>query len=118
MKWTIACLDHVQVFVKDRARSQAWYEDVLGLKRRYLKEWGESWLVLGAGKSWILLSVKESGPVASQHFAFQFKDAAYVAALKELQGKGIKVSQEDHSVSRSMYLKDPDGHRVELTAYR
>ena len=115
----IAHLDHVEILVKDKEASEAWYKKVLGLKRRYLKEWGQDWLVLGAGSSWILLAEPGQGrKVQRQHFAFQVSMAEYGLARKELEGQGIKLSEEDHGVSRSFYFQDPDGHRLEITAYR
>lgn len=115
----IAHLDHVEILVKDKAASEAWYKKALGLKRRYLKEWGEGWVVLGAGSSWILLAEPDRGrKVQRQHFAFQVSMAEYGLAKKELAAQGIDLSEEDHGVSRSFYFADPDGHRLEITAYR
>jgi catechol 2,3-dioxygenase len=37
------------------------------------------------------------------------------AAKKELEGAGITIDgMSDHTVSQSLYLRDPDGNEVEL----
>jgi catechol 2,3-dioxygenase-like lactoylglutathione lyase family enzyme len=41
---SLRCVDHVHVFVTDRAAAEAWYERVLGLKR--MKEY-EFWAANG-----------------------------------------------------------------------
>jgi catechol 2,3-dioxygenase-like lactoylglutathione lyase family enzyme len=43
-------LDHVALAVKDLKRSAQWYQEVLGLERRYQEAWGEVPTMLGAGK--------------------------------------------------------------------
>jgi catechol 2,3-dioxygenase-like lactoylglutathione lyase family enzyme len=111
-----SCLDHVLVPVRDLKKSEAWYQKTLGFERRYLKEWGPDWHVLGCGKSWIVLS--ESGQFSQHHFAFQIPLAGYPAARQTLEAHGLEVSEEDHGVSRSLYFHDLDGHRLEITAYR
>jgi len=52
-----------------------------------------------------------------QHIAFQVKDEdALLEAKKELEGKGVDVlGVTDHSIIKSIYFFDPNGHRLELT---
>ncbi len=52
-----------------------------------------------------------------QHIAFQVKDEVALAeAKKELEEKGVDVlGVTDHSIIKSIYFFDPNGHRLELT---
>jgi len=34
-----------------------------------------------------------------------------------LCAKGMEFHFEDHSISHSIYLRDPDGYEIELTTY-
>ncbi|GHO67509.1 hypothetical protein KSC_064010 [Ktedonobacter sp. SOSP1-52] len=38
-------------------------------------------------------------------------------AQVELRERNIPFRFADHTIARSIYLSDPDGHRVELTTY-
>ena len=52
-----------------------------------------------------------------QHIAFQLEsEEALIQAKDELISKGIDVlGVTDHTIIKSIYFFDPDGHRVELT---
>ena len=56
-------------------------------------------------------------PIWCQHIAFEVADEeALLSAQKELEEKGLEVvGVTDHSIIRSIYFFDPNGHRVELT---
>ncbi len=84
-------------------------------------------IFLDAGKGNILAffeitGEKEMGrdqntPKWVQHIAFQLKDEkALLEAKSELLAKGIDVlGVTDHSIIKSIYFFDPNGHRLELT---
>jgi glyoxylase I family protein len=59
----------------------------------------------------------QNTPKWVQHIAFQVKDEeALLQAKQELEGKGIDVlGVTDHSIIKSIYFFDPNGHRIELT---
>jgi glyoxylase I family protein len=52
-----------------------------------------------------------------QHIAFQVEnELALIEAKKELEEKGLEVlGVTDHSIIKSIYFFDPNGHRLELT---
>ncbi|HVM45054.1 MAG TPA: VOC family protein [Candidatus Thermoplasmatota archaeon] len=120
-------LDHVALFVRDIARSTAWYRDVLGLERRHEEAWGDDPVVLVArdGASGVALfparsaaSVPdERAPRVFAHLAFRVGGAALRQATGELAARGIPFEEQDHGIARSVYVRDPDGHQVELTTY-
>ena len=59
----------------------------------------------------------ENTPQWVQHIAFQLEDeSALLAAKDELEAHGIEVlGPTDHGIIQSIYLFDPNGHRLELT---
>lgn len=54
-KFKIEFLDHVALHVKNIEASATWYENVLGLKRYQLPEWGEFPIFMLTNKSGIAL---------------------------------------------------------------
>lgn len=99
---------------------------MLGLQRRYEDEWAVP-VVLCAGSSCVAFfacDVADPGPapdvrrsIAMRHLAFRLAGDAWRDAQKELRRAGIAFTSEDHCIARSVYLFDPDGHRIELTTY-
>ena len=119
-------LDHVALTVRDIARSVAWYQDVLGLERRYEEVWGDFPAVVGAGTTALALfptSVAEPAPppgrevLSVRHIAFRVDRATFDRARGHLEARGITATFEDHSAAHSLYFADPDGHRLEITTY-
>lgn len=58
-------------------------------------------------------------PIWVQHIAFQVKDRKTLLEYKEhLEAKGIDVlGITNHAIFHSIYMFDPDGHRVELAVW-
>lgn len=40
--------------------------------------------------------------------------AAFARAIRRLQSHGIRFSGSDHTMSKSIYVRDPDGHAIEI----
>ncbi len=53
-----------------------------------------------------------------QHIAFEVEDMdALLAALDNVRNAGLEViGPTDHGIFKSIYFRDPNGHRLELTA--
>ena len=73
-------IDHIAIAVRDVERSAAWYQDVLGLERRYRDAWGDYPAMVGAGTSCVaLFAVEGTQPkptpgrdvLAMRHFGFR-----------------------------------------------
>lgn len=120
----IEFLDHVAIRVKDLSRSVEWYQQVLGLKKYQLPEWGEYPIFLLAGKSGIALfpaNLKDSKfdfssrNVKIDHFAFHVTQANFERAKRRYTALNLDFNIQDHHYFHSIYTKDPDGHTVELT---
>jgi catechol 2,3-dioxygenase len=119
-------LDHVAIAVTDLERSRRFYEQVLGLERDH-PEWDVP-LVLGANGTGLALFDRDLHPSATPddveppalrilHIAFRLDRAGFDDARAALTEEDIEHSFSDHTISHSLYLADPDGHRIELTTY-
>jgi catechol 2,3-dioxygenase-like lactoylglutathione lyase family enzyme len=120
-------IDHIALAVRDVERSVAWYQDVLGLERRYQDAWGNEPAVVGAGTTSIaLFPVTGAEPKASpgrdvlamRHFAFRTDRSNFDLARRELSQRGIALQIEHHGIAESLYFHDPDGHEIEITTYQ
>jgi catechol-2,3-dioxygenase len=52
-----------------------------------------------------------------RHFAFRADRANFEAAQETFRERGIAFEFADHGICHSVYVSDPDGHRVEITTY-
>lgn len=107
----VSGLNHVTLAVSDLDRSLAFYRDLLGLSLR--ARWAEG-AYLEAGSLWLCLAL---GPVSRRedytHIAFDVAPDdfdALSAAVRAL----APVWRENRSEGASLYMLDPDGHRLEL----
>jgi len=118
-------VDHVSFPVRDLARSLAFYRDVLGLQPAPRPDLGFPGAWLQAGDAQVhLLEVPadfEGGtppphlnPLAG-HTAFAIED--YDATLATLQRYGLDVLALGPAAGQ-MWVRDPDGHIIELIAVR
>jgi lactoylglutathione lyase len=105
-------LDHVSLNVSDRARSIAWYRDVLGLEPRSEDRADDEPVFLGDS----LALFADRGP-GLRHFAFAMGAAELERAREHLREQGVDARFEDHGSSHSLYFRDLDGNTVELTTY-
>jgi catechol 2,3-dioxygenase-like lactoylglutathione lyase family enzyme len=119
-------IDHVALAVRDVAASVAWYQDVLGLERRHQEVWGDHPAIVVAGDtSLALFPVQGDSPkprpgrdvLAMRHLAFRVSADNFTRAQRQLAARGIAVEFQDHQISHSIYLHDPDGHEIEITTY-
>jgi len=116
---------HVVLKVRDLERSAKFYRDVLGL--REVARLGDRMAFFTAtGDNHHDLALLEVGPAAPlprtgevglYHVALHIGDRLedLRAAKAHLQAHGVQiVGVMDHTVSRSIYLNDPDGNGLEL----
>ena len=121
MTFTPLGLDHVVLRVRDQARSQRFYTDVLGCTLDRVNE-KLSLIHLRFGEQLIdLLPAREGeGSGGMDHFCLSIRcdDLGVVAAA--LRARGVEL--EGEVVRRfgawgdgpSLYLRDPDGYLIEL----
>ena len=115
-------LGHVQLRVRDLARSRTFYERLLGWT---LRESGRGVAFLGPSRGpdhhqLALFHVGETVPrtpfaIGLSHVAFEVASReALVDIYRRLVRNGTTVGGLDLGVSWSLYLKDPDGNEVEI----
>jgi catechol 2,3-dioxygenase-like lactoylglutathione lyase family enzyme len=124
--FSVEGIDHIALAVSDVERSVAWYQEVLGLERRYEEAWGNFPAMVGVGLTSIALFPVEGAAakpspgrdvLAMRHFAFRTDRANFDLARRELGRRGVRFESQHHGISESIYFHDPDGHEVEITTY-
>ena len=109
----------VAIRVRDLARSEAFYCEVLGLKsglRDTRRNWHFLWV---GGASGMVVLQEDAGEWPEQHLAFKVSGAELARAAKVLADRGIATQGpvvHDWMGARSLYFDDPDGHALELCA--
>lgn len=119
---TLDAIDHVHVFVADRAAAEAWYGRVMGLVRvPELAFWADDGgpLTLGNPAGTIHLALFERPRERCRStIAFGVGAAALLAWRAHLGVVlGRELALEDHAVSWSLYFEDPDGNPYEITTH-
>ena len=117
-------IDHVAISVSDLDGSTRWYQDVLGLERKHADVWDEP-RMLCVGETCVALFRAADRPkpppgpdtLSMRHFAFRTDRRGFESAQVALQQRGIEYEFADHEICHSIYLRDPDGHRIEITTY-
>lgn len=123
-------LHHLTALVRDLDQTTAFYRDVLGLT---LVREGSSdddpdarhfWFAAGDPEAGHLISFLEYprlddgkvGVGTVQHFALIVESAEEQAAWRDyLEGRGVPCTEVmDRGTFRSIYVRDPDGHIVEI----
>ncbi|MEZ5958555.1 MAG: VOC family protein [Hyphomonadaceae bacterium] len=130
-------IHHVAYRCKDTRETVEFYQAVLGM--RFLLAISEDrvpstkapdpymhvFLDAGAGNILAFFELPNSPPMGRdpntpdwvQHIAFELEDEqALMDAKQELEARGLQVvGPTDHSIIKSIYFFDPNGHRLELT---
>ena len=121
----INALGHVVLRVSNLARSEAFYHGVLGLPVcAHYEENGQkmAFFTLGNHHDFAVMEVSGDGnksgeqDVGLDHVAFSIGTS--MIELREahtyLTEQGIDTMPVDHEVTKSLYLRDPDGNGIEL----
>jgi catechol 2,3-dioxygenase len=118
-------LGHIVFYVKDLGRSLRFYRDLLGFKEVGRIFDGKA-AALTSGRTHhelLLIEVGDAQPppkgrrLGLYHIGIKVGDSLdeLRAAKKELQEFGVPVTgMSDHTVSQSLYMRDPDGNEVEV----
>ncbi len=115
-------IDHVHVFVSDRAAAEVWYGRVLGLRRvPGLEGWAVDGgpLTLSDPGGRVHVALFEAPTQASRStIALQADGRAFAAWRRHLErALGAPPRLVDHELSWSLYFSDPDGNPFEITTY-
>jgi catechol-2,3-dioxygenase len=122
-------LGHLVLYVRDVARSAAFYRDTLGW-RQIMPEPGDTPVgaaAFSSGRTHHELLLIEVGAdatpipqgrrVGMYHFGLNVgeTDDDLRAMVNRLQAAGATiVGASDHTVTHSLYIEDPDGNEIEL----
>ena len=126
-KVTVNYLDHVAISVTDVEKSAEWYENVIGLSRDIVPEWGGYPVMMLSGKTGLAIfpikskeikSSQVSEEIRIKHFAFNVDELNFELAKERFKSLEIPFSLQDHHYFKSIYFKDLDGHEVELTTLK
>jgi catechol 2,3-dioxygenase-like lactoylglutathione lyase family enzyme len=119
----IRCIDHINMRVNNLAESIAFYGDVFGfeVKEDYSHLEAEPWVILGQ-KDTVYLCLYEhpdkrqaKDALRINHFGLAVED--FDAARERLEQLGVEIlygGPVDWPHSRSLYIRDPSGHEIEL----
>ncbi len=109
----------VAIRVKDLARAEPFYREVLGLEVG-LRDDERNWLFLRAGgQAGMIVLQEDKGEWPAQHFAFTVDQTEIEHAAATLKERGIDVKGpffHEWMPAKSVYFADPDGHDLELCA--
>ena len=109
----------VAIRVKDLARAEKFYREVLELQEG-IRDEKRNWLFLRAGgNAGMIVLQEDKGEWPTQHFAFTIEEADIERAATMLRQKGVSVSEpvvHEWMQATSLYFDDPDGNALELIA--
>lgn len=116
--------DHIVLLSPDPERLVAWYRDVLGLEPERLEEWRRQEVLFVSMRvsDGFLIDIVQSDRSGANvdHLALVVEDVD----LDELAESGrveVEVGPADlfgaRGTGRGLYLRDPDGNKVELRTY-
>ena len=118
-------LGHVVFYVQDLERSLAFYRDLLGFNE-VGRIFNGAAAALTSGRTHhelLLIQIGDApGPPAGRrrglyHIGIKVGDSLdeLRTAKRELEDAGVTIDgMSDHTVSQSLYLRDPDGNEVEV----
>ena len=110
-------LNHITLSVSDLSRSVDYYTELLGFSVR--ARWNKG-AYLTLGDLWLCLSHDahvRSGPLAEYtHFALSVDRADFNAFVRKVAEGAHPTWKENTSEGESIYLLDPDGHKLEVHA--
>ncbi|CZF85756.1 fosfomycin resistance glutathione transferase [Grimontia marina] len=105
-------LNHITLAVSDLDTSLAFYLDVLGFKGHV--RWGRG-AYLSLEELWLCLSIDELCEKSDySHIAFSIGSEDFNAFALSIRRKGVNEWKENRNEGHSLYLLDPDGHKLEI----
>ena len=121
-------IDHVALNVGDLGRSLKFYTEVLGLTlspREYQKAGVEHFLDCGTALVGLIQGNKDGekhllqdGGLGGNHFSFRVRTEDFDRIVEEVKTRGIPVTFfRKREKSWSLYFLDPDGNKLEMTAW-
>lgn len=121
-------IDHVAINVRDLNRSLEFYTKVLGLRiseREYQKPDAEYFLDCGSSLIGLIQGKEEEGThllldkgLGGNHVSFRIRTQDFDRAVEELKRRQVPIHfSKKREKSWSVYFEDPDGNKLEMTAW-
>lgn len=105
-------LNHITIAVSDLERSLDFYINALGFKGHV--KWKQG-AYLSLGDLWFCLSVDKPDEKSDySHIAFSISQQDFTDFSQKLIKFNIAQWKENKSEGDSLYLLDPDGHKLEI----
>ncbi|MEH0696475.1 fosfomycin resistance glutathione transferase [Vibrio owensii] len=105
-------LNHITIAVSDLERSLDFYINTLGFKGHV--KWRQG-AYLSLGDLWLCLSVDKPDEKSDySHIAFSISQQDFTDFSHKLIQFDIAQWKENKSEGESLYLLDPDGHKLEI----
>ena len=108
-------LNHITLSVSNLDQSISFYSQALGMRLRFKSS---KTIYLEGGKLWLALYLDEKTrgkPLEEYtHFAFDVSSDSFKILKSKVVELNMKCYQENTSQGESLYLLDPDGHKVEV----
>ncbi|WDE08036.1 fosfomycin resistance glutathione transferase [Thalassomonas viridans] len=105
-------LNHITIAVNNLEQSFSFYVELLGMKPH--AKWHRG-AYLSLGELWFCLSCDSSCPSKDySHLAFDVAAADFPLVRDKLLSAGVGVWKQNQSEGDSLYILDPDGHKLEI----
>lgn len=112
-------LYEIAIRVKDLARAEAFYHDVLGLEVGLRIEERRMVFLRAGGQDGMVVLQEDNSEWPKLHFAFTVAEADIERAAARLKELGVAAKGpvlHEWMPAKSVYFADPDGHDLELCA--
>lgn len=105
-------LNHITLAVSDISTSLTFYIDVLGFKGHV--KW-DSGAYLSLGELWLCLSLDPPDSKSDySHIALTIADSDFELFSQQLISSEVVQWKVNKSEGQSLYILDPDGHKLEI----
>ena len=121
-------IDHIAISVKNLHEALKFYTEVLGLKitdREYSKPGVEYFLDCGSSLIGLIQGDLKGethffadGGLGANHVSFRVPKGDFDRVVEEVRSRGLTITfMKKREKSWSLYFLDPDGNKLEITAW-
>jgi catechol 2,3-dioxygenase-like lactoylglutathione lyase family enzyme len=119
----LLAIDHVGLNVRSLQNSFEFYQKVFEFT--IFHKWNTTWMIENGAIKLGLFERPEAAPIcnldqkiAISHLAFRTDTEGFETAQKTLRALGVPYTPPEYTgVAYAIFLLDPDGHQVEITAF-